>query len=60
MNPAGDRIVLFDPYPFDQPRLRVQLACKRLPQRKYASVAEFREAYFKAPNALLEYELRPA
>jgi len=60
MRPAGERVVLFDPYPFDQPRLRVQLACKRLPQRKYASAAQFREAYFKAPNALLEYELRPA
>src|SRR5262245_18085832 len=60
MKPAGERVVLFDPYLFDEPGLRVQLACKRLPQRKYATAAQFREAYFKAPNALLEYELRPA
>lgn len=60
MKPVGDRTVLFDPYPFDQPRLRVQLSCKRLPERKYGSAAEFREVYFKAPNELLEYELRGA
>ena len=60
MKPVGDRTVLFDPYPFDQPRLRVQLSCKRLPERKYGSAAEFRAVYFKAPNELLEYELRGA
>jgi hypothetical protein len=55
--PAGKRTVLFDPYPFDQPLLRVQLSCKRLSSRAYTSSAEFREAYFKAPNDLIEYEL---
>jgi uncharacterized protein DUF3891 len=57
MQPQGERKVLFDPYPFDEPELRVQLSCKRLTSRKYSSVAEFREAYFKAPNDLLEYQL---
>ena len=60
MRPNGDRVVLFDPYPFDEPRLKIQLSCKRLPDRKYASAAEFRQVYFKAPNQLLEYELRGA
>jgi len=60
MRPLGERQVLFDPYPFDEPRLRIQLSCKRLPERKYASAAEFREVYFKAPNELLEYELLAA
>jgi len=60
IRPAGDRRVLFDPYPFDQPRLKIQLSCKRLPERKYASAAEFREVYFKAPNALVEYDLLAA
>jgi hypothetical protein len=58
MKPVGERKVVFDPYPFDHPELRVQLSCKRLPSRRYSSVADFREAYFKAPNDLIEYELR--
>ena len=58
--PIRARTVLFDPYPFDEPRLSIQLCCKRLPTRKYASAAEFRQVYFKAPNELLEYELRAA
>jgi hypothetical protein len=57
MKPVGARKVLFDPYPFDEPVLRVQLSCKRLPSRPYATSAEFREAYFKAPNELIEYQL---
>jgi uncharacterized protein DUF3891 len=58
MQPQGSRKVLLDPYPFDEPELRVQLSCKRLPSRKYSSAAEFRETYFKAPNELIEYELQ--
>jgi hypothetical protein len=57
MTPLGKRKVRFDPYPFDEPSLRVQLSCKRLPSKTYPSVAAFREAYFKAPNELLEYEI---
>ena len=57
MQPVGERKVRFDPYPFDEPELRVQLACKKLPNRSYASTAEFREAYFRAPNELLEYHI---
>jgi hypothetical protein len=57
MRPVGTRKVTFDPYPFDQPSLCVQLSCKRLPSRNYETTAQFREAYFKAPNDLLEYEL---
>jgi hypothetical protein len=58
MTPVGDRKVVFDPYPFDEPSLKVQLSCKRLPYKRYSSAGEFREAYFKAPNDLLEYEIR--
>ena len=57
MKPLGKGKVQFDPYPFDEPALRVQLSCKRLPDRKYDSVAAYRETYFKAPNDLLEYEI---
>jgi hypothetical protein len=57
MKPLGKRKVRFDPYPFDEPSLRVQLSCKRLPSRRYANAAEFRRAWFQAPNDLIEYEL---
>ena len=57
MKPVGERKVAFDPYPFDAPSLRVQLSCKRLSNRQYSSGAEFREAYFKAPNQLIEYQI---
>jgi hypothetical protein len=60
MRPIGERKVLFDPYPFDEPRLRIQLSCKRIPNRKFASAVEFRQVYFKAPNELVEYELLAA
>ena len=60
MKAIGERKVMFDPYPFDEPNLRVQLSCKRLPSKRYASVAEFREAYFKAPNDLIEYQITSA
>jgi hypothetical protein len=57
MKPLGGNKVLFDPYPFDQDPLRVQIACKRLPQATYPDEASFRKAYFQAPNELLEYQL---
>lgn len=59
MHPVGPRKVVFDPYPFDERPLRVQLSCKRLPNEKYSGVGAFREAYFKAPNDLIEYQIHP-
>ena len=59
MRPVGERKVRFDPYPFQGASTKVQLSCKRLPERKYGTIAEFRETYFKAPNELIEYEIVP-
>jgi hypothetical protein len=59
MRAIGKHRVSFDPYPFDEVPLRVQLACKRLPDRQYESSEEFREVFFKAPNHVIEYELSP-
>jgi hypothetical protein len=56
MKPAGDRSVAFDPYPFDQRPLRVQMPVKRLAGH-FADEAAFRKAYSQAPIQLLEYEL---
>lgn len=57
LTPAGPRQVKFEPYPFDERPLKTQIACKRVPQASFRDIAEFREAYFKAPNELLEYEM---
>lgn len=57
LTPLGDGTVRFEPYPFDLPNLRVQLAYKRLPQVKYASEESFKEAYFQAPLVVREFEL---
>jgi hypothetical protein len=57
MKALGGGRIAFDPYPFNQHPLKVQIACKRLPQAKFPDQAAFRTAYFQAPNELLEYEL---
>ena len=57
MTPAGPNRIAFDPYPFDRRPLTVQFMCKRLPQAKFESEAAFREAFYKAPNELIAYEL---
>ena len=56
MHPTGPRQVSFDPYPFDQRPLTVQIAAKRVAGR-HASEAAFRKAFARAPLELLEYEL---
>ena len=56
LTPAGQRKVAFDPYPFDQRPLRLQIACRRVAGH-YPDQASFRKAYFQAPAELLEYEL---
>lgn len=60
MKPAGASQVAFEPYPFDVPRCRVQLAFKRLPRTSFENVEAFRRAYFQAENELMRFELFPA
>lgn len=57
MRNVGGRKVAFDPYPFDQEGIKVQMRGKRLRQAKFADEASFRAAYYKAGNEVLEYEL---
>ena len=59
MRALGGGQVAFDPYPFDQRPLRVQIACRRVPESTYPDEASFRKAYYQAPQELLEYELVP-
>ena len=56
MQPTGPAKVSFDPYPFDQRPLKVQVAAKRVAGH-HADQAAFRKAFAQAPLELLEYEL---
>lgn len=44
--PIGDRRIKVDPYPFDVPELAVGYVRLHMSARSFASVAEFRRAYF--------------
>lgn len=57
MRPVGQNRVAFEPYPFNVRPLKVQIACKRLPQASFPDAETFRQAYFQAPTGLLEYDL---
>jgi hypothetical protein len=57
MTPVASRQVRFDPYPFNQHPLHVQIGCLRLPTSSYSDVEAFHRAYFQAPRELLEFEL---
>jgi hypothetical protein len=57
MKPDGPGRIAFDPYPFDQRPLTVEFLCKRLPRAKFESEAAFREAFYKAPEERVAYQL---
>lgn len=56
MRPTGERQVSFDPYPFDERPLSVQIAAKRVAGR-HENEAAFRKAFAQAPLELLDYRL---
>jgi hypothetical protein len=55
--PRGDWEVALDPYPFDVRPLHVQIGYKDLDRESYASLEDFRRAYFQADSKLLSYTL---
>ena len=57
LKPLDGNRVAFDPFPFNERPLKVQLAYRRLKQRAYPDAAAFGHAYFQAPLELLEFEL---
>lgn len=57
LTPREANQVIVDPYPFDVPSLRVQLAGRRLAQSRFADEAAFKKAYFQAPIELQEFTL---
>jgi hypothetical protein len=60
MTPVDTRRVVFDPYPFATPGLRIQLASRRLAAVSYPDKAAFERAYFQAEVELTAFELLPA
>ncbi len=57
LKPLAARKVQFEPYPFAQKGIRLQLGSKRLPQIRYADQDAFRRAYFQAPIELMEFDI---
>ncbi len=57
MEPLSAHKVRFDPYPFDEPSLHIQLVRRRLKRSRWASSADFREDYFKSQVELVDFEL---
>jgi hypothetical protein len=55
--PRGDWEVALDPYPFDVRPLHIQIGYKDLKRDAYASLEDFRRAYFQADSKLLTYTL---
>jgi hypothetical protein len=55
--PIEPTIVRMSPYPFDCSRLKIALRARNLFKRGFYSEEECREAYFKAPRALLQFEI---
>jgi hypothetical protein len=57
MKPLGNRQVKFDPYPFNERPLKIQITSKRLPATSYPDLEAFRRSYFQAQNEMFRYEL---
>ncbi len=55
----SSRKVRFDPYPFDEPSVRIQLTSRRLKRSNWSTIEQFQTAYFKAPLEMLQFELVP-
>jgi hypothetical protein len=57
LSPAGERRVVFDPYPFDVRPCRAQLTFRRVTRTAFEDVATFRRAWFQADVGVMEFEL---
>lgn len=57
LHALGNRRVAFEPFPFAQRPLTIQLACRRLPRATYPDLDAFRRAYFQAALELMSFEI---
>jgi Protein of unknown function (DUF3891) len=55
--PINEGAVQITPYPFDVSPLKIALRTRTLRKRDFRSEQECREAYFKAPRALLSFKI---
>ena len=59
LTPVGKTKLMVDPYPFDEPGLKVAVRGRVIPRRPYKTQAEFREIYSRQPREMFEYTLVP-
>ena len=57
LRPLDATTVAFDPYPFDEDSLQIQLSVRRLKSGTFANHDAFIKAYFQAPTELLTFAL---
>jgi hypothetical protein len=57
ITPIKETAVQIAPYPFDVSPLKISLRALTLRKRDFRSEEECREAYFKAPRVLLQFEI---
>lgn len=57
LTPMTPNKVRLEPFPFDPSPLQVFLRVRHIPSGTYSTVAECREAYYKAPPSLLCFEI---
>lgn len=57
ITPNADGSVRMAPYPFDTAPLQVSVRTRRMQPGRYASEAECRQAYYRAPAELLRFEI---
>ncbi len=57
LTPKDRTTVAFDPFPFAEKGVEVQLAWKRIPRIKFKDQADFRRAYFQAENEMTTFAL---
>ncbi len=58
--PVDERRAVLRPYPFDVDGLEVVVDARLLPRRRFASRAEYLEAFLRAPRLIVTYTLHAA
>jgi hypothetical protein len=59
LTPLGKTTLRVEPFPFDEPELKVSVRGRVIPRRPYRSQEEFREVYRRQPREAFEYTLVP-
>jgi Protein of unknown function (DUF3891) len=57
LTPLGKTKLQVEPFPFDEPELKVSVRGRVIPRRPYRSQEEFRDVYRRQPRQTFEYSL---